>query len=670
MCGIFGCVSLGENSDLKLKQVAIKLAKLAESRGKDSSGLCFANSQSNTVDVYKAAVRIRTLLKEKDVSSSIEDLFGLSSEHFKLVFGHSRLVTNGSQLNSNNNQPVVKQDLIAIHNGIIVNDHELWEANQGLKREFEIDTEVFLALIAKNMVEHDDIVSSITKSISLCEGTISMGLFIPKHELFVLVSNNGSLYYAQNDTGALFFASERFMIDDALNELGEGKAKFKINQLNNTGVIIDLKNAEISTFDEYNASSNSGFQEKDINIHKVDRTESNLEVVVDLNQIHLNPNSDKEKDLLIYPEDEILKLKRCTTCILPETFPYIHFDSHGVCNYCNNKKARNEPMPIDALKDLVEPYKSKNSSPDVLVPFSGGRDSSFALHVIKEELGMNPITFTYDWGMVTDLARRNIARMCGKLNVENIIVSADIKWKRENVRKNIEAWLKRPDLGMIPLFMAGDKFFFYHANQIKKQTGIKLNIWGINDLENTDFKTGFAGLPPEFEKERIYSISIFNQLKLFGFVAKNMLLSPGYMNQSIIDSLGSFGSRYISPKKDYYHLFDYRQWDEHEIEQILFEKYNWEKSVDTDSTWRIGDGTASFYNYIYTLTNGFSENDTFRSNQIREGMITREKAMELVMKENMPRYNSLKWYLEVLHLPFERVINRVNQIPRFYDVKK
>jgi hypothetical protein len=37
--------------------------------------------------------------------------------------------------------------------------------------------------------------------------------------------------------------------------------------------------------------------------------------------------------------------------------------------------------------------------------------------------------------MVTDLARRNIARVCGRLGVENIIVSADIHWKRENIRK-------------------------------------------------------------------------------------------------------------------------------------------------------------------------------------------------------------------------------------------
>ena len=41
------------------------------------------------------------------------------------------------------------------------------------------------------------------------------------------------------------------------------------------------------------------------------------------------------------------------------------------------------------------------------------------------------------------------------------------------------------------------------------------------------------------------------------------------------------------------------KWDENIINDTLLNKYKWEKSSDTDSTWRIGDGAAPFYNYIY-----------------------------------------------------------------------
>ena len=58
------------------------------------------------------------------------------------------------------------------------------------------------------------------------------------------------------------------------------------------------------------------------------------------------------------------------------------------------------------------------------------------------------------------------------LGVEHILVSADIRRKRENIRKNVSAWLKRPDLGTIPLFMAGDKQYFYYSKLLQKQNGI------------------------------------------------------------------------------------------------------------------------------------------------------------------------------------------------------
>ena len=88
--------------------------------------------------------------------------------------------------------------------------------------------------------------------------------------------------------------------------------------------------------------------------------------------------------------------------------------------------------------------------------------------------------------------------------------------------------------------------------------------------------------------------------------------------------------------------------------------------IDTTTTWRIGDGTAGFYNYVYYTVAGFTEHDTFRSNQIREGQLSREKALELVQDENRPRYQNIKWYLDTLGFDFEQVIKIVNTIPKLY----
>ena len=161
-------------------------------------------------------------------------------------------------------------------------------------------------------------------------------------------------------------------------------------------------------------------------------------------------------------------------------------------------------------------------------------------------------------------------------------------------------------------------------------------------------------------------MKLSRQLKLFGHISKNIILNPSYINSSVFDTLESFASRYFNPRNHYYHFFDYYRWDESEIENILFNEYNWEKSTDLDSSWRIGDGTASFYNYIYYTVAGFSEFDTFRSNQIREGMISREDAIEMINIENIPRYESIYWYLKIIGLDFKKTINKINSIKKLY----
>jgi hypothetical protein len=312
----------------------------------------------------------------------------------------------------------------------------------------------------------------------------------------------------------------------------------------------------------------------------------------------------------------------------------------------------------------VEPYR-RNEGDECIVPFSGGRDSCYGLHLIVKELKLKPITYTYDWGMVTDLGRRNISRMSAELGVENIIVADDIAKKRHNIAMNLRAWLKSPHLGMISILTSGDKHFFKHVETIKHQTGIGLNLWGINPLEVTHFKAGFLGVPPDFEEKNVYSNGAMKQLRYQFLRLQAMVKSPGYFNSSLWDTLSGEYYRSFTKKSDYFHIFDYWRWDEKQIDDTLAE-YDWEKAPDTNTTWRIGDGTAAFYNYVYYTVAGFTEHDTFRSNQIREGDLTREEALTLVEDENRPRYPNVKWYLDAVGIDFQEAIKVVNAIPRLY----
>ncbi|MGX2949005.1 hypothetical protein [Frederiksenia canicola] len=608
MCGIFGIVSEKEQNVLKGNLESF--VKHSRQRGRDSSGLILW--RNNQYDIFRADYDIVKLLSKVNVANS------------SVVLGHSRLITNGLS----DNQPVVRGNICAIHNGIIVNDKEIWK-KLSVKQQYQIDSEVIVA-IAEEMLSNSESVEDIPNRIlSMCNGIVACALLIPDLGKLILFSNNGSLYLGKKDE-QIYFASERYALDILRCN--------NIEQIKEQSVILDVPKSSF--------------------IFKIIDENSRKENLIP--EFVSNP---EERALLKY---EILNLRRCTRCILPETMPFIRFDHEGVCNYCHSYKPRNNPKPKEELFKLVEPYRRKGKELDCIVPFSGGRDSCYGLHLIVNELKMKPVTYTYDWGMVTDLGRRNISRMCSKLGVENIIVAADISKKRDNIRKNLKAWLKSPHLGMMAILTAGDKHFFRYVEHIKKQTGINLNLWGVNPLEVTYFKTGFLGIPPDFEESKVYSHGISKQIIYHSKRFKAMLGSPSYFNSSLWDTLSGEYYRSFTEKKDYYHIFDYWRWDETVVDNTLLSEYDWEKAVDTPTTWRIGDGTAAFYNYVYYTVAGFTEHDTFRSNQIREGQLTREEALKLIREENKPRYENIRWYLDTLGMDFKTVINVVNSIAKLY----
>jgi glucosamine--fructose-6-phosphate aminotransferase (isomerizing) len=603
MCGIFGIVS---NNSLIQKEL-LALADHAEQRGRDSSGLVVFSGDG--YEIHRADFRIRRLLKEVNPYSN------------SVVMGHSRLITNGLS----DNQPVLYDDVAVLHNGIIVNDEAVW-SQLNLPRTLEIDSEVIAAIAIEHLQRGGNLEELSSKIHSLCQGVVACAIVFPKLGKLCLLSNNGSLYLGTKK-GSTYFSSEKFPL--------ESISCRDINEIRDS-LILEIPKSE----NEFVVS---------------DHVERSYNLIPALR------HSGAEEKLLEYRSHN---LRRCTKCLLTESMPFITFDASGVCNYCLSYKPRNQPKPLEELIDLVKPYR-RSHGPDCIVPLSGGRDSCYALHLIVNELGLRPVTFTYDWGMVTDLGRRNVSRISSELGVENIIIADDIEKKRKYIAKNLKAWLKNPNLGMISILTAGDKHFFRHLQTVQKQTGVDLNLWGINPLEVTHFKAGFLGVPPDFQETRVYSHGAMKQLRYQTLRLRAMSHSLGYFNSSLWDTLSGEYYRSFAAKDDYFHMFDYWRWDENQINETL-DRYRWERAPDTQTTWRIGDGTAAFYNYLYYTVAGFTEHDTFRSNQIREGDITRDEALILVQEENTPRYQNIKWYLDVLGFDFSEVVNRVNSIPRLY----
>lgn len=117
-------------------------------------------------------------------------------------------------------------------------------------------------------------------------------------------------------------------------------------------------------------------------------------------------------------------MKTCSQCVLPDTFPGIAFDEQGVCNYC-----RNIPMPdaaekashLQRFESLLEENRGRHVF-DVLLAYSGGKDSTYTMMVLKKKYHLNILAFTFDNGFVSAQAKVNILHMTDSLGVTSVMV--------------------------------------------------------------------------------------------------------------------------------------------------------------------------------------------------------------------------------------------------------
>ncbi len=106
-------------------------------------------------------------------------------------------------------------------------------------------------------------------------------------------------------------------------------------------------------------------------------------------------------------------MKFCKKCIMPDTRPGISFNLEGVCIACQNnekKKSVNWDARMKELEILCDKYRRKNPGEyDCIIAVSGGKDSHYQVHVMKELMNMNPLLITVeDFFTMTEAGKHNI----------------------------------------------------------------------------------------------------------------------------------------------------------------------------------------------------------------------------------------------------------------------
>lgn len=348
----------------------------------------------------------------------------------------------------------------------------------------------------------------------------------------------------------------------------------------------------------------------------------------------------------------------CLRCGMSRKLTWLFEAPKKVCVKCD----RQEVAQKAKFRDFEE-LRTMLQGKRVVVGFSGGRDSSFGLLKLREIPNIELIAVSYDWGGVTDVGRRNQSRVCGKLGVEHVWVSADLESKRKNVQKNLLAWSKRPSLATLPILMAGDKAMWKIPHIIATKRKADYVVYCTNPLERTDFKVMLTGAKSRSKSTKPQELVLRDRISLLFRYAKELLKNPYLINSTIWENLWAFKFYFFDGIRNL-QIYDYLTWNESEIDEQLKTTFDWENPKHRSSTWRNGDITAPYYNYAYHETLGFSEFDALRANQVRCGQISISESRELLKEDNVPDWKGINEYSNTMGVPVLTLMRAVEKLVR------
>lgn len=184
-------------------------------------------------------------------------------------------------------------------------------------------------------------------------------------------------------------------------------------------------------------------------------------------------------------------MKYCKKCVIPDTRPGISFDENGVCSACNNHAQKEQIDYQDRLKELealCDKHRHRNGKfeYDCAIAVSGGKDSHFKVHVMKEKLGMNPVLFSVEDNFtMTEAGKKNLKNLSETFKCHIISLKPDIKTQKKIMLKTFEKYGK-------PTWFI-DRLIYSYPFAMALKFNTPLLVYG----ENVGFEYGGGALTPE-----------------------------------------------------------------------------------------------------------------------------------------------------------------------------
>jgi len=338
---------------------------------------------------------------------------------------------------------------------------------------------------------------------------------------------------------------------------------------------------------------------------------------------------------------------RCKKCLLPETHETIIYDENGVCNVCHQHEYKQENMDWcskkEELDDIIEKYRGKYDY-DCIVPYSGGKDSTFTLYYLVKEYQIKPLVIRFDHGFMRPNLHRNTTKVLRKLGVDFLIFQPN--WSvvqklmlQSYLEKGDFCWHCHTGIFAYPMWVALEK-------------EIPLIIWGEPSAEYTSYYS--YEQPEEVDEKR------FNRFVNLGITAQDMLIRL----EGLVEARDL--KPYTYPPLKRLRQLKYRSiclgsfipWDVKRQSGFIQEELGWKgdevENVPPGYEYeKIECYLQGVRDYIKFIKRGYSRPSHLASLDIRNQRLDRQSALELISEYEGKRPPSLDLFLDYIGLAEE-----------------
>ena len=332
-----------------------------------------------------------------------------------------------------------------------------------------------------------------------------------------------------------------------------------------------------------------------------------------------------------------MAVKYCSRCVYPAVAATpLTFDENGVCSGCRvvmQKEKIDWERRKGMLRELADEYRSE-SNYDIVIPVSGGKDSYYQTHVAVHELGLKPLLVTYHGNNYLPEGEENLYRMRHVFDCDHIIVGP-----------SIDTLIKMNRLGFR---VQGDMNWHNHCGiftapiQVAVRYKVPLMMWGEHgfmDLGGMYSYNDFVEFTAKYRLEhslRGYDWHDFTDEGLEklghsewkeGLRAKDLLWAQ-YPSDEELDEVGVRGI----------YLSNFWPWDANDHVKLVMEKYGWEPARQPyERTYRTMSNLDDIHengihDYLKFIKLGYGRGTDHSCKDIRGGIMTREKGIEMVRK--------------------------------------